>query len=95
MSTMIEVPAPPRFAAEPLAGGVGYGQDLEYVEKEIRNVLSDHPDGFPLTDFIRELWLHVPVPALSAAMLEMFDRSLIDLTPDRRLRLVSADRAGQ
>ena len=35
MSTMIEAsPTPPRFAAEPLAVGVGYGQDLEYVEKE-------------------------------------------------------------
>ena len=91
-STMI---APPRFAASPLAEGIGYGQDLEYVEKEIRNVLSDHPDGLRLPDVIHELWSRLPVPALSAAMLEMFDRRLIDLTADRRLRLISTDQACQ
>ncbi|WP_322859553.1 hypothetical protein U8D42_17235 [Mycobacterium europaeum] len=89
-STLI---ASPRFAASPLAGEGGHGQDYEYVEKEIRNVLSDHPEGIYLPEVLEELWTRLTVPALSAAMLEMFSRRLIALTPDRRLHLLSTEQS--
>ena len=62
-----------------------------YAEKEIRNVLTDHPEGRALSDVIHDLSQHLPVPTLSAVLTELINKGLIDLTADRRLRWVDPD----